>query len=398
MPATTGYQAGYETSGTQLSYGVESVWGTKPATTFQAIRYTGESLSGSKNRDRPNEINATREVSAAVTTKEGAGGAINFALSYGTYDDFLSVLLGNDWGAAVVIAGIAADVTITNVSATQATLSSTLGTKYSNIVQGQWIRLLGFTNAGNNNIMKVAVKVSNSSLTLTTPFAASVTETPAAALAQVRGGTLANGVQFKSLFIQQKFAPTVWLNYAGAFIASGTLSGGVGQFLSGTFNTLAASEVSAVLDQSTGGILPAPTGRVHDPAGSFVGVLWADALVAAKVDSFSLQISNDGAALEYALGAAAGVGVMAGTLSVSGSLKLFFRDFVQYALYKAETSGNLSIVTKDPSGNAYVITLPSAFLMNPKIEAGGPGQAVYAAFDIEGSPGGMVQIDRLPST
>jgi hypothetical protein len=39
--------------------------------------------------------------------------------------------------------------------------------------------------------------------------------------------------------------------------------------------------------------------------------------------------------------------------------------------------------------------------MNPQIQVGGPGQPVYAVFQIEGNPqaaGGTIQIDRLAAT
>jgi len=399
MPATTGFQAGVEANATQYSYGVEAIWGTAPATTFQAIRSTSESLSGSKRRDRPSEINTSREASAAVTTQEQAGGSISFALSYGTYDDCLSVLLGSDWQAAQAIAGIAGDITITNVSATRATLSSSLGTKYANIALGQWIRTLGFTNAANNDIWYVSTKASNSNLTIDKiTTGAPVTETPAGTAAQVRAQVIQNGAQFKSLFVQQKLASNLWLRYPGTYISRGTLSGGVGQFLSGTFELLAQQELNATTDASTGGITAAPTGRVHDPVGAFAGVFLNQAALGSVVDSFSITVENSGAALEFGMGSAAAQGMLAGTLMVSGSLKIYFRDFTLYTRAKNETAGNLAIVTKDAAGAAYVITLPNSLLINPKVEAGGPGQAVMATFDIEGSPGPFIQIDKLPAT
>jgi hypothetical protein len=402
MPATTSYQAGSEANNVQLSYGVESVWGTVPATTFQAIRFTSETLASTKTRNRPQEVATTREMAAAVTVQVSGGGGVNFALSYGTYDDMLSALLGNDWGAVQTLAGIAGDVSITNLTGTTATLASTLGTKFSGIALGQWIRTLGFTNATNNDIWRVTARASNSSMTLTKATAgAPVTETPAGTAAQVRAQTIANGTQFKSLFFQKKLGASLWLNYPGVYPSDCTLSGGVGQFLNGAFTLLAQQELSAVADASTGGVLAAPAGRVHDPVGGFVGVFQNEAKLAATVDTFSLKIANTGAALEFGMGSAAAAGVLMGTLEVTGSMKLYFKDFTLYARYLAETQGALEFITKDATGNAYVITLPAATLMNPQIVAGGVGQAVFATFQIEGNPqatGGTIQIDKLPNS
>ena len=106
MPATTNYQAGIETSDVVLSYAQEASYGVAPAVAFQAVRLTGETLAGTKQRTRPGEILTTNEVAAAVTQQESAAGNINFALSYGTYDDLLAGSLGADWTAGAPIVGV----------------------------------------------------------------------------------------------------------------------------------------------------------------------------------------------------------------------------------------------------------------------------------------------------
>src|SRR5207245_173457 len=102
--------------------------------------------------------------------------------------------------------------------------------------------------------------------------------------------------------------------------------------------------------------------------------------------SFSLNINNAGAALEFGMGSSVAAGVLAGTLEVTGNVKMFFKDFTLYTRFKNETAGTLEFITKDSAGNAYVFTLLNAVLLNPQIQAGGPGQPVYATFSIEGNP------------
>jgi hypothetical protein len=303
-------------------------------------------------------------------------------------------------GTAQVIAGVAGDIALTNVSGTSATLISTTAGKFTNIAAGQWIRLLGFTNAVNNAFYRVSSKVSAMSLVLTS-LAATVTETPALTAAQVRAQTVQNGVSFKSLYIQQKLSPALWLNYPGAYVSTWTLTGGIGQFLSGAFSVLAQQEKSATADASTGGILPAPSGKVIDPINGFVGALWNDAPIAATVDSFSLSVANTGAAIEFGMGSSLAAGILTGTMEVTGSIKMYFKDFTLYSRFKAETAGVLEFIVKDSSGNAYVVTLLNALLLNANINAGGPGQAVWVTFTIEGNPqstGGTIQVDKLPAS
>ncbi|MFC4169606.1 phage tail tube protein [Teichococcus aestuarii] len=105
MVATTNYQAGVETSAAQLAYLQESAWGVPATGQYKQLRYTGESLSGSKSRARSNEIRPDMQASEAITQEESAGGSLNFVLSYGTYDDILSALLGGEWATDVLKAG-----------------------------------------------------------------------------------------------------------------------------------------------------------------------------------------------------------------------------------------------------------------------------------------------------
>ena len=140
MPATAGYQAGVEANQTRISYAVEATWGVAPAVAFKAIRYMSDTLAETKTRQRPSEINITREATQAVTTQQTAGGTINYALSYQTFDDFFSVVLQRDWQAFQTINGIAGDITLTNTGGV-VVLSSTLATKFATLAQGTWIKI-----------------------------------------------------------------------------------------------------------------------------------------------------------------------------------------------------------------------------------------------------------------
>lgn len=401
MAATTGYQAGVEANNTLLSYGVEAVWATKPAIQFQAIRYTSENLAITKQRQRPTEINLSREMSAAVTTQVSAGGVINVAFSYGVYDDFISSLLGSDWQTPVVLAGVAADIALTNTSSTTATLISTTAGKFTNLSAGQWIRLLGFTNAVNNGFYRIATKVSALSLILTT-LAVTVTETPATTLAQVRASTIQNGKQFKSMWIEQQLSSILYLNYPGSYVTAMTLSAAVGQFFSGSFTVASQQELSATTEGSTGAVLAAPTGRVFDTVNGVAGIYLAELPIGATVDSFSLNIQNQSAAAEFGIGSSLGQGMLAGTLVVSGQFKCYFKDFTLYSRFAAETGGAIEFIVRDNTGAAYIITILNCVLSTVGIDSGSVGTAVFATFGLEGNPltgsSGTIQIDKLPAS
>ena len=326
MAATTNYQAGLETNDTIVSYAQELAWGVLPAVAFKQIRFTGESLTGTKTRTRPTEINARGEVPGNITTQESAGGGLNFALSYGTFDDLLAAALNTEWSAA---------------------------------------------GAGNS-------------------VPAGITGTPA--------GFALNGVEFHSFTFQKRFSNSVFLRYPGSFISAMTLNGSVGQFLTGSFTFISQVELPFTLDGSTGAPVAAPGGPVNDPVNGFTGIYLDGAKVDAVVDSFTLSITNTGAAAQFGMGSSGSQGVIKGLSETKGTLNLYFNSFEYYTRFKSEQQGLLQIVSKDGAGNGYCISLFQAALMNPKVMAGGQNKAVMATFDLEGNPraaGGTVQIDRL---
>lgn len=393
--ATTGYQAGADSNDAVISYAKEAVYQTKPAVPFQAIRTTGESLSGSKTRARPQEMNPTGEVSASVTQQETAGGGVNFALSFGTFDDLLAGLVNGEWQAPVAIDGIAGDITITAVTNV---LSSATASKFANVNVGQWLKLSGFTNAANNGIFRVAAKASALAITLIPGALPFVTETPAGTTAKVRASTLVNGTVFQSFYFQKKLAPTLFYVYPGSYVTAGQVSGGVGQFLNGSFTLMSGSEEPTTVEASTGAVLAAPGGRVHDAVDGFGGVYLNGAPFQAEVERFALNFAKTGAAQQYAMGSKKAKGQTKGLLEVTGSMSVYFNTHALYERFKSEIQDELSFVTRDDAGNAYVITLLAAAMMNPKINAGGPSQPVMATFDLEGNPraiGGTARIDRL---
>jgi hypothetical protein len=395
--SVTGYQAGIETTETTLSYVPEATWGTAPNSAFTALRITSESLSGSKARTRPNEITGSRRVSPSVTQSEQASGAINFNLSYGTFDDFFAGALGGDWSTAQTIAGVAADITVTTGTNV---LSSTTSNKFQNLLEGQWIELRGFAagSGANNGFYRIATKTNNQSLTLAGKTIAS-TETPAGTAASVRNaGMLRNGDLVKSFHLQNRFAAALWLRYAGAMVSSLSLSGGTGQFFTGSLNIAARDEVSAITAAGNGTVTAAPTGGFFDSVAAFGGVQIDDTALSAAVNSVALTVSREGAGMDYGMGSAAAQGARWGQVQVAGQIELYFKDFTQYALFKNETRSRVAWRKRDPQGNNYIFTLPGANLMNPNIQVGGPNQAILARFDIEGGNDlalPAIQIDRF---
>lgn len=396
--ATTNYNAGIDSSDLEISLGRESIWGDVPATTFQAFRILSESLSESKSRNRPAEIEPNGYAAHGLTTQVQAGGDISFGLSYGTFDDFFEGLVNGTWGTPVSIDGAAADI-----QAVQSTSKFTAGAgKFATVEVGQWIKVYGFDNnpAENNGFHRVIAKAGDGSdITVASTL---VDETPSASDAKFRGTLLRNGTDFHSYHIQKKLAAALFLNYAGAYITGGSLTASVGDFVQGSLNLLAASETNNTSDQSTGGVTAAPTGNVMDTVAGFQNLQADDTDVAGVVQSIDWSLTKNNARGQYGVGSADAQGMGRGTVQVDGNMSVYFTNYDLYDEYKAETDKLVSFRVVDGDGAGYVFTLPQVTLINPAIQAGGPDTDVMANFALEASQdsvtGCTIQIDKFAAT
>jgi hypothetical protein len=86
------------TSQTRLAFVKEVAYGVTPANpSFENVRYTGDTLKHNRQTITSNEIRPDRNVADLIQVGGGAEGAINYELSYGSFDDFLEAALCSAW-------------------------------------------------------------------------------------------------------------------------------------------------------------------------------------------------------------------------------------------------------------------------------------------------------------
>lgn len=96
-----------DSSSTRLAYVKEAEYGVTPtAPAFQEVRYTSESINGNISNVTSNEVRSDRNVSDTVQVDSAAGGALNFEMSYGSFDDFIESLMQNAWSGDVIKNGV----------------------------------------------------------------------------------------------------------------------------------------------------------------------------------------------------------------------------------------------------------------------------------------------------
>jgi hypothetical protein len=414
---STGFNAGLDSSDTIVRYGEEVTWDTVPAIAFQEVRLTGESFSEQKTRTRPEEIKADGFVSHALTTQVQASGGLNFALSFGTYDDLLGGLLNGTFTADLGITSVATTGIITaydgvttplpTAGGTAAGFATNDGTLLDSVVAGSWVRVSGYGNATDGLYRVLAVDAANNEFEVskTAGNGANIVDASASSGTEVniQGGNLRNGTSFRSFYFEKQLAAALFLVYSGSYISDGNLTAQVGGFLEGTFNFLCASETSGTSTAGTGPAVAAPVGRVIDTVAGFSQLEQNDTSIAAVVQGISWTVTKNNARAQYGLGAANAQGMARGTIDVSGSMSVYFTDFTLYDLYKAETDQIISFAALDDTGAGYIFTLPGVTLMNPSIVAGGPDTDIVSDFELEGNEGSgvyagvIMQIDRIPA-
>lgn len=399
---STNFNAGIDSSDVVLSYGEESVWGVLPAVPFQAIRMTAEGFREQKQRARPEEIEPRGYAQHAITQSVAAEGSISLAFSSGTYDDMLAGLLNGTWQTPLAINSTANDI-VADASLTGGGMgfSSATGGKFSTVVAGQHIKTFGFTNAANNGVFRV-VRATGTEVEVAAGSGV-VDETPASGTQSLRGSALRNGVAIHSFTFQKQLAAALFLLYKGAYISEGSLSAQQGNFMEGSLSFLVKDEAKALVNQSTGAVTAATSGRVIDTVDGVKEIVVNDVPIAAVTQGIEINVTKNNARAQYGIGQAAARGMARGTLEISGTMSTYFTDFTMYDLYKAETDQLVTFEAVDNTGAGYVICLPAATLMNPQIVAGGPDSDVLAEFELEGNAGAgvyadvVLQITKIPA-
>jgi len=398
MSPTSGYQAGISTNDVIVSYAPEAAWAQKPAVAFQQIRMDSEGFTQAKGRSRPSEINATGQVSAAVTNKVETKGDTKHSLSSATpFDIIAASIMGTPLAATAVTAATIAAV---------ADGFTDSGNGLAGLIPGAWVRVKGLTGAGvtSNGLYQVLTAAAGKITTLPAPPATKV----AGDNVSITGQCVRNANVFQSFFFQKQLTSVLFLQYPGTWPTGGDISASQGGFFAGSLNFLAQDQLSAVADGSTGAQLAAGAGDVISTVNGFGKVYrgsgeMMSGATPATIMKLDLKWSGQSAAAQYGLGSAAAQGMRKGLLEATGSVSLYFRTFDQYTEFINETKAMLSFSACDSLGAGFVFTLANAALMDPKIVAGGPNQDVMADFTLEGNPsasagifgGCTLQIDKV---
>jgi len=386
MP-TSNFAAGVATNDLLLSYAPEADWGVKPEVAFKQLRVQSEGFQSSKTRTRPDEIQSTGQVSAAVTTKVESKGDIKFALSTAVPTDLLAASIMGVAGTAVNFANKA------TVAATATGFTDSLsGFVTGGVTAGAWIRVKGFAgaNAGINGYYQVLTVAAGVITTLPAPPATAV----AGDSVTFTGTRILNGTTVNSFFFQKQLAADLFLQYPGAVAIAGGVSAALGAFYSGDLSFLCKEEIPETTDGSTGAQVAAGGGDVINTIGGFGTIYRGATALDGTLQKIDMKWQQQSARMQYGMGSTGAAGFGKGLLDATGSMEVYFKNFNLYNEFIAEIGAMISFRGVDLNGAGFVFTIPNATIMNPSIVAGGPNQDVMATFQIEANPsaaGGIFQ-------
>jgi len=332
----------------------EATWGTTPSTgSHYLLRITGETLKYAIQTVQSNEIRSDRMITDLIQTAAEANGDINFEFSYGEFDSILAAALQNTWtetGTNGATTG-----TATYVSSTGLTL---VGATLTNLVAGQWFRLVDGTTTANTGWHKAVTVPTATTLTVASGLTAATGNTGVV----VQAARVVNGTSQKSFSIERNNADlTQFQLFSGMQPSRLSLSLSPGQILTGSVSFLGKS--SAALAGTSG--MPGTSGAsltnsVYNSVSNVFNILeGGSALTNTYAKSLTINIDNSLRG-QTAIGTLGNVGVASGTAVITGSLELYFADSTYLNKFINNTASSLSLrIGASTTGIGYVLTFPN---------------------------------------
>lgn len=367
----------------QLSYIAESTFGVTPGSgTPKNLRTTGETFDFNLTKESDKELNAAAELTSTTTIGAAAGGDLKLHMQYGEYDPFFAGVMRSTWavfGTDGVGATFTADFTSTTITASVATSGTSI---FTNLVKGQWFRLVAPTHANDGKLVRVSTVTAPTTTVITLDANTPISTGTSVASCRVQTSRVGNGVTLTSFSIQREAGDVgQFFNFRGMYPSKFATNFASGQLTEGTFTFMGKDS-----QRNTSTYMPAAATAslaydIHN-AVTGVGTLWENGvpLTSTSIKSMSLEIDS-GLRAQDAIGTLGMVGAGIGTILIKGSIEIYFADGTIYDKFLNDTYTSIILSTRDTSGNGYVFTLPKVMLTSGKISAGAKDSDLMASFE-----------------
>lgn len=377
----------------------ETVWGVVPTSpVWIETRMTGESMNDNLTTEISKELRQDRMIPDLIPVDASPGGSFNIEMSPASFDDLIESALMSTWGAELNIASSV----IAAATGAGPHFTASSGTPFSAVVVGQWVKVAGFANAGNNGYFKVtAIGGSGANLTVAPP--PSTVEAVGAAVT-FDGSILRNGITEQSwslLKILNDATVATRHLFTGMRVKTFSLDMQTASILNGAFGFAGKSGEWKETTEAGETFTAASTTGIMNCVQSVQDLLQDGGVVGSPgcVMSASMELDNQHRE-QKGIGVLGNVGVKAGTLKVTMNMSIYFESKAQADKFTAGTAFSFSYRLEDTiTGAAYVITLPRCKFESFTADASGQDTDVMAETSAQATrdptTNCMIQIDRF---
>jgi len=364
-----------DTADATLAYVEEVTFDTPPTTGYTLLRFTGESLNTSLESAKSDEIEADRQYTGSVHVSGASAGDVNYQLSYGEYDTFLSAALGaSGWSTPY-------SDTITDVTSQVCTVTSTTGLQV-----GQGVKITGLTVAAEDGIYTVSAVLSGT----TFEVVETITNEATATATVNHSGAITNGTADRSFAFEKKFAAGGSNHYflmSGMRVNGFNMSLSSGSILNGSISLMGATGLGSATSQEVGTYAAAGTNELINAVSNIDGLVLSsvDALgdltaISAVFQEFSWSVNNN-MRNQPAVGYLYPADIGSGRIMVEATATIYFanRDLFDEFVVNGNVNLRWQIADdKDAYGNRYVFMIPKAKVASHEVVAGGPDSDILA--------------------
>jgi hypothetical protein len=354
-----------------IGFIAEVTAGVNPGGTKQLINFTSTTLGKTNESTESKFIRADTNRAGTIRTGINANGDIGIELQYGGYDSFLEAALRGTFSTPLAVSA----TTIT-VAASDNSYTGSGGTEFTNAVVGQWVKVSGFTTAGNNGWAKVVTKT-NAKITVS---GLTLTDEASGDAVIIKGAVCKNATTQKSFTVERHFQDIskfilmtglrvneMSINFNTAAIAEGSIS-----FLGMNGTTGGSSGFS----NSTAAATTVSMNTVDN-----IKAVYIDGVLATTdFTNLDFTISTNSEALR-AIGSLPATAVRQGSISVSGTIGEYFEDTVLLEKSYNFTPIDLAIVTEDAAGNGYVWHFPETYITTGNPDNSGIDTTITTSFN-----------------
>jgi hypothetical protein len=319
----------------QLSYAKEETYGTPPATAYQIMRATSESLHQETSVITSAELRADRQIPDVVRSNLSAAGDISTELSYSFEDFFESGLMSAGWSTQIpFVSDTGTEISMDEDGGTAAgdariTFASTRD--LSGVSVGMWLKTSGFAASANNGYFKItAVDDENDRIDIATGGRTLVdSAAPETTVTLKAGAQIVNGTTQSSYTIEKKYTDlsTNFAHYYGMMVDSMSLNVSTESMVTGGFTFIGSKALSNTATHSTAdpAYTDATTKDVMNSIDDVTGVMESTAYTHSNITAFSLNIANN-LRPRLQVGTLGAVSIGTGTCNVTGTLQAYYND------------------------------------------------------------------------